>query len=86
MSSFNSAEDLSGGKFLGQGNKVNQFIAEQNRLRDTMTGISDAAKLRKEGASAMAADLAQQNKNRYAGLTGAQMAVGKQGMKIPNLD
>lgn len=82
MSTFDSAEDLSGGLFLGQRNKVNDFIAEQNRLRDTMTGISDTQKLRKEGASAAAADLAQQNKNRYAGVTGGQMAIGKKGMKL----
>ena len=82
MSTFDSAEDLSGGLFLGQRDKVNDFIAEQNRLRDTMTSISDAQKLRKEGASVAAADLAQQNKNRYSGLTGGQMAIGKKGMKL----
>lgn len=82
MSTFDSAEDLSGGLFLGQRNKVNDFIAEQNRLRDTMTSISDTQKLRKEGASAAAADLAQQNKNRYAGVTGSSMAIGKKGMKL----
>lgn len=82
MSTFDSAEDLSGGLFLGQRGKVNDFIAEQNRLRDTMTSISDTQKLRKEGASAAAADLAQQNKNRYSGLTGGQMAIGKKGMKL----
>ena len=82
ISTFDSAEDLSGGKFLGQGKKVNDFIAEQNRLRDTMTGISDTQKLRKEGMGAAAADLAQQNKNRYAGVTGGSMAIGKKGMKL----
>ena len=82
MSTFDSAEDLSGGLFLGQRDKVNDFIAEQNRLKDTMTSISDTQKLRKEGASAAAADLAQQNKNRYSGLTGGQMAIGKKGMKL----
>ena len=86
MSTFDSAEDLSGGLFLGQRNKVNDFIAEQNRLRDTMTGISDTQRMRKEGASAAAADLAQQNKNRYAGVTGGSMAIGKKGMKFQNLD
>lgn len=82
MGTFDSAEDLSGGLFLGQRDKVNDFIAEQNRLRDTMTSISDTQKLRKEGASAAAADLAQQNKNRYSGLTGGQMAIGKKGIKL----
>lgn len=82
MSTFDSAEDLSGGLFLGQRNKVNDFIAEQNRLRDTMTGISNTQKLRKEGMGAAAADLAQQNKNRYAGVTGGSMAIGKKGMKL----
>lgn len=86
MSTFDSADDLSGGKFLGQRDKVNNFIAEQNRKKDLMTGISDTQKLRKMGASAMAADLAQQNKNRYGGVTGQQFAIGKEGMKFPNLN
>lgn len=86
MSTFDSADDLSGGKFLGQRDKVNDFIAEQNRKKDIMTGISDTQKLRKMGASAMAADLAQQNRNRYGGVTGQQFAIGKEGMKFPNLN
>lgn len=86
MSTFDSADDLSGGKFLGQRDKVNNFIAEQNRKKDLMTGISDTQKLRKMGASAMAADLAQQNKNRYGGVTGQQFTIGKEGMKFPNLN
>lgn len=86
MSTFDSADDLSGGKFLGQRDKVNDFIAEQNRKKDLMTGISDTQKLRKMGASAMAADLAQQNRNRYGGVTGQQFAIGKEGMKFPNLN
>ena len=86
MSTFDSADDLSGGKFLGQRNKVNDFIAEQNRKKNIMTGISDTQKLRKMGASTMAADLAQQNKNRYGGVTGQQFAIGKEGMKMPGLD
>ena len=86
MSTFDSADDLSGGKFLGQRDKVNDFIAEQNRKKNIMTGISDTQKLRKMGASAMAADLAQQNKNRYGGITGQQFAIGKEGMKFPNLN
>lgn len=86
MSTFDSADDLSGGKFLGQRNKVNDFIAQQNRKKDLMTDISDTQKLRKMGASAMAADLAQQNKNRYGGVTGQQFAIGKEGMKLPNLN
>lgn len=86
MSTFDSADDLSGGKFLGQRDKVNNFIAEQNRKKDLMTGISDTQKLRKMGASAMAADLAQQNRNRYGGATGQQFAIGKEGMKLPNLN
>lgn len=86
MSTFDSADDLSGGKFLGQRDKVNSFIAEQNRKKNIMTGISDTQKLRKMGASAMAADLAQQNRNRYGGVTGQQFAIGKEGMKFPNLN
>ena len=85
MSTFDSAKDLSGGLFLGQRNKVNDFIAKQNRLKDTMTGISDTQRMRKEGMGAAAADLAQQNKNRYAGVTGGSMAIGEKGMKFPEL-
>ena len=86
MSTFDSADDLSGGKFLGQRDKVNDFIAEQNRKKNIMTGISDTQKLRKIGASAMAADLAQQNRNRYGGATGQQFAIGKSGLKFPELN
>ena len=86
MSTFDSADDLSGGKFLGQTNQVNRFIAEQNRKKDLMTGISDVQRMRKEGASSAAADLAQQNRNRYGGITGQQFAIGKKGMKMPGLD
>ena len=82
MSTFDSAEDLSGGLFLGSRRKINDFIAEQERKRDTMTGISDTQKARKAGASAAAADLAQQNRNRYSGLTGGQIAIGKKGVKL----
>lgn len=86
MSTFDSADDLSGGKFLGQTNQVNQFIAEQNRKKDIMTDISDTQRLRKMGMSTMAADLAQQNRNRYGGATGQQFAIGKEGMKMPKLN
>ena len=82
MSTFDSAEDLSGGLFLGSRRKINNFIEEQERKRDTMTGISDTQKLRKAGASTAAADLAQQNKNRYSGLTGGRIAIGKKGVKL----
>lgn len=82
LSTFDSAEDLSGGLFLGSRRKINDFIEEQERKRDTMTGISDTQKLRKAGASTAAADLAQQNKNRYSGLTGGRIAIGKKGIKL----
>lgn len=86
MSTFNSAEDLSEGKFLGQRNKVNNFISEQNLKRDKLTSISDNAKLRKLGASTAAADLVQQNRNRYSGNSGNQTFIGKDGLKIPNIE
>lgn len=82
MSTFDSAEDLSGGLFLGSRRKINDFIAEQERKRDTMTGISNTQKARKAGASTAAADLAQQNRNRYSGLTGGRIAIGKKGVKL----
>lgn len=86
MSTFDSAEDLSGGRFVGQGKKVNSFIAKQNKKRDTLTGISDSQILRKMGMSTGAADLAQQNKNRYSGYNAQQFAIGHNGMKFPELD
>ena len=86
MSTFDSAEDLSGGRFVGQGKKVNKFIAEQNRKKDTLTEISDTQKLRKMGMSTSAADLAQQNKNRYSGYSAQQFAIGRNGMKFPELN
>ena len=86
MSTFDSAEDLSGGKFVGQRRKVNSFIAEQNRKKDMLTEISDTQKLRKAGMSSVAADLAQQNKNRYSGYSAQQFALGRNGMKFPDLN
>lgn len=86
MSTFDSADDLSGGKFIGQTDKVNQFIAEQNRKKDLMTGISDVQRMRKEGAAAAVADHTQRNLIRYGGITGQQFALGKKGMKMPGLD
>lgn len=86
MSTFDSAEDLSGGRFVGQGKKVNSFIAEQNRKRDTLTEISDKQKLIKAGMSSAAADLAHQDKNRRSGYSAQQFALGRNGMKFPDLN
>lgn len=86
MSTFDSADDLSGGKFLGQTNQVNQFIAEQNRKKDIMTSISDEARWRKMGMSTSAAEAQDRAMSRYGGVTGQQFALGKEGMKMPKLN
>lgn len=85
MSTFDSAEDLSEGKFLGQSAKVNSFIRKQKNLRDKMTNIASTQDLRKQGASAMAANYLNQNQFKYSGNIN-NMIIGKKGMKISNIE
>ena len=63
-------------------NKMNDYIKEQNRKNALLTDISRTNTLRKQ--SDYAQDLNKQNLNRYSGNTYQNMAVGKEGLKLPN--
>lgn len=85
-SDIQSAGKLSGKRTLfGIGrNKINRFISDTNRKVDLMNAIGYTNSLRK--SSNYAVDLAQQNQNRYAGSNYIMNAVGRDGMKLINLD
>lgn len=63
-------------------NKMNDYVKEQNRKNTLLTDISRTNTLRKQ--SDYAQDLNKQNLNRYSGNTYQNMAVGKEGLKLPN--
>ena len=62
--------------------KMNDYVKEQNRKNALLTDISRTNTLRKQ--SDYAQDLNKQNINRYSGNTYQNMAVGKEGLKLPN--
>ena len=62
--------------------KMNDYVKEQNRKNALLTDISRTNTLRKQ--SDYAQDLNKQNLNRYSGNTYQNMAVGKEGLKLPN--
>ena len=63
-------------------NKMNDYVKEQNRKNALLTDISRTNTLRKQ--SDYAQDLNKQNMNRYSGNTYQNMAVGKEGLKLPD--
>lgn len=63
-------------------NKMNDYVKEQNRKNALLTDISRTNTLRKQNDYAQ--DLNKQNMNRYSGNTYQNMAVGKEGLKLPN--
>ena len=63
-------------------NKMNDYIKEQNWKNDLLTNISKTDTLRKQ--SDYAQNLNTQNINRNSGNTYQTMAVGKEGLKLPN--
>lgn len=65
---------------FGFAKKGNAAIDEAERKQNIMLDIGRYQDLRKSNTAA--ADLAQQNKNKYSGLTGGQMVIGKKGMKL----
>lgn len=85
-SDIQSAGKLSGKRTLfGIGrNKINRFIDDTNRKVDLMNEIGHTNALRK--SSNYGVDLAQQNLNRYAGTNYMMNAVGRNGMKLIDLD
>lgn len=69
---------------LGKGarNKMNDYINEQNQKNKLLTDISMTNTLRKQ--SDYAQELSKQNFNKYNGVTYQNMAIGKEGMKVPS--
>ena len=68
---------------FGFAKEGNSAIDKAEKMQNTMLDIGRYQDLRKSNNAA--ADLAQQNRNRYSGYTGA-VAIGQEGMKFPNLD
>lgn len=68
---------------FGFAKEGNSAIDKAEKMQNTMLDIGRYQDLRKSNNAA--ADLAQQNRNRYSGYTGA-VAIGQNGMKLPNLD
>ena len=62
--------------------RMNNYVKEQNRKNNLLTDISRTNTLRRQ--SDYAQDLNKQNLNRYSGNTYQNMAVGKEGLKLPN--
>lgn len=69
---------------FGFAKKGNAAIDEAERKQNTMLDIGRYQDLRKSNTAA--ADLAQQNFNKYSGNNGMYTTVGKEGMKIPNIE
>lgn len=68
---------------FGFAKEGNSAIDKAEKMQNTMLDIGRYQDLRKSNNAA--ADLAQQNRNRYSGYTGA-ISIGQEGMKLPNLD
>lgn len=65
-------------------NKMDNFIKEQNRKNALLTDISRTNTLRKQNDFAQ--ELSMQNQNKYNGNTYQNMAVGKEGLKLPDIE
>lgn len=83
-SDLESAQKLSGKRFLFGRRKVNKFINEANETNQKMQNIATTNTLRKQ--SDYGNDIMQQNLNRYAGTNYMYNAVGKQGMKLMSIE
>lgn len=79
-----SAQKLSGKRFLFGRRKANKFINEANETNQKMQDIATTNTLRKQ--SDYGNDIMQQNLNRYAGTNYMYNAVGKQGMKLMSIE
>ena len=83
-SDLESAQKLSGKRFLFGRRKANKFINEANETNQKMQNIATTNTLRKQ--SDYGNDIMQQNLNRYAGTNYMYNAVGKQGMKLMSIE
>lgn len=79
-----SAQKLSGKRFLFGRKKANKFINEANETNRKMQDIATTNTLRKQ--SDYGNDIMQQNLNRYAGTNYMYNVVGKQGMKLMSIE
>lgn len=79
-----SAQKLSGKRFLFGRKKANKFIKEANETNQKMQDIATTNTLRKQ--SDYGNDIMQQNLNRYAGSNYMNNQVGKQGMKLMSIE
>lgn len=79
-----SAQKLSGKRFLFGRRKANKFINEANETNQKMQDIATTNTLRKQ--SDYGNDIMQQNLNRYAGTNYMYNAVGKQGIKLMSIE
>lgn len=79
-----SAQKLSGKRFLFGRKKANKFIQEANETNQKMYDISTTNTLRKQ--SDYGNDIMQQNLNRYSGTNYMNNQVGKQGMKLMSIE
>ena len=79
-----SAQKLSGKRFLFGRRKANKFINEANETNQKMQDIATTNTLRKQ--SDYGNDIMQQNLNRYAGTNYMYNTVGKQGMKLMSIE
>ena len=83
-SDLESAQKLSGKRFLFGRRRANKFINEANETNQKMQDIATTNTLRKQ--SDYGNDIMQQNLNRYAGTNYMYNAVGKQGMKLMSIE
>ena len=83
-SDLESAQKLSGKRFLFGRRKANKFINEANETNQKIQDIATTNTLRKQ--SDYGNDIMQQNLNRYAGTNYMYNAVGKQGMKLMSIE
>ena len=63
-------------------NKMDNYVKEQNRKNELLTNISTTNTLRKQSDYAL--ELNKQNINRYNGNTYQRLAIGKEGLRLPD--
>lgn len=86
-SDMDAAQSIGGSRinFMLSGstrNKMDNYVKEQNRRNELLTNISTTNTLRKQSDYAL--ELNKQNINRYNGNTYQSLAVGKEGLKLPD--
>ena len=87
LDDMNAAQSIGGSRinFMLSGstrNTMDNYVKEQNRRNELLTNISRINTLRKQ--SDYAQELNKQNINRFGGNTYQSLAVGKEGLKLPN--